>query len=302
MSTSLALLLGMLLDRRLGEVSRWHPLVGFGCCAGRLEGILNRGRARILRGAIGWSLLVVPPVALAALLTRLPLGWLIDAIALYFALGGRALAEHGNAVAIALRSGDLDEARRRTGMIVSRDTRAMDEEQISRATVESLLENGNDAVFGALFWCVLAGAPGVLLFRLANTLDAMWGYRNARFEGFGKCAARIDDLLNYIPARLTALSYALLGHTRAALACWRRQAPAWSSPNAGPVMAAGAGSLGLRLGGAASYAGELEQRPLLGEGRPAGRRDIQRAIALVSRSALLWLAVIVSTDVILHAL
>lgn len=302
MSTSLALLLGMLLDRRLGEVSRWHPLVGFGCCAGRLEGILNRGRARILRGAIGWSLLVVPPVALAALLTRLPLGWMIDAIALYFALGGRALAEHGNAVAIALRSGDLDEARRRTGMIVSRDTRAMDEEQISRATVESLLENGNDAVFGALFWCVLAGAPGVLLFRLANTLDAMWGYRNARFEGFGKCAARIDDLLNYIPARLTALSYALLGRTRAALACWRRQAPAWSSPNAGPVMAAGAGSLGLRLGGAASYAGELEQRPLLGEGRPAGRRDIQRAIALVSRSALLWLAVIVSTDVILHAL
>ena len=213
-------------------------------------------------------------------------------IALYFALGARALTEHGNAVAVAVQQGDLADARRRTGYLVSRETAQMDEEQIARATIESILENGNDAIFAAIFWCAVAGAPGVILYRLANTLDAMWGYRNARFERFGKVAARIDDLLNLIPARLTALSYALLGHTRVALASWRAQAGAWSSPNAGPVMAAGAGSLGLQLGGAAIYEGCLEARPALGKGRTAAGKDIPRALALITRSLLLWLAVI----------
>lgn len=193
------------------------------------------------------------------------------------------------------------EARQRTSYLVSRETAAMNEEQVARATVESLLENGNDAIFGALFWCAVAGAPGVILFRLANTLDAMWGYRNARFESFGKIAARLDDLLNFIPARLTALSYALLGRTRAALACWRRQAPAWSSPNAGPVMAAGAGSLGLQLGGAAIYESVTEARPPLGEGAPPHGADIPRALALISRSLWLWLLLIALGEACVHA-
>ena len=155
--------------------------------------------------------------------------------------------------------------------------------------MESTLENGNDAVFGALFWFILFGGAGAVLFRLANTLDAMWGYKTGRFLRFGWAAARIDDVLNYLPARLTALSYALFGQTRRALACWRVQAPLWESPNAGPVMAAGAGSLGLALGGAAIYHGEREERTVLGEGRAPCAEDIGRALALLRRSTGLWL-------------
>ena len=147
----------------------------------------------------------------------------------------RSLGEHVQPVAQALRSQDLDEARTRVGYLVSRQTRELDATEVARAATESVLENGSDAVFAALFWFVVAGAPGVVLYRLSNTLDAMWGYRNERFERFGWAAARIDDLLNYIPARLVALTYAVLGKTRLALKCWRTQAPKWDSPNAGPV-------------------------------------------------------------------
>jgi adenosylcobinamide-phosphate synthase len=180
----------------------------------------------------------------------------------------------------------------RVGEIVSRDTSQLDEEAVARAGIESVLENGNDAVFGALFWFAFLGAPGALLYRLANTLDAMWGYRTPRFFYFGWAAARCDDLLNFIPARLTALSYALLGRTSQAISCWMKQAPAWDSPNAGPVMASGAGSLNLQLGGAAHYHGVLEARPPLGCGKAPDAADITRALALVQHSVWLWMAVL----------
>jgi adenosylcobinamide-phosphate synthase len=154
-----------------------------------------------------------------------------------------------------------------------------------------VLENGNDAVFGALFWFAIGGGAGALLFRLANTLDAMWGYRDTRRLYFGWAAARLDDLLNLVPARLTALTYALLGKTRLAWRCWRGQAAAWASPNAGPVMAAGAGALGVRLGGAASYHGAIETRPELGAGGTAQPRHIAAALRLVARGQWLWLGV-----------
>ena len=283
---------GVALDRLLGETRRWHPLVGFGRLANAIERSLNRGSGRRARGVLAWVLAVLPWTVLACWSKRgdLP-GWLIEVALLYLALGGRSLAEHAERVAADLRNNNLPAAREHVGWIVSRNTAELDESGVAKACVESTLENGNDAIFGALFWFALLGGAGAVLFRLSNTLDAMWGYKTQRFLRFGWAAARIDDLLNYIPARLTALSYALFGQTRKALACWRRQAPFWESPNAGPVMSAGAGSLGLALGGAAIYHGRIEERPVLGEGRPASGRDIPRALALVRRSIVLWLAV-----------
>ena len=182
-------------------------------------------------------------------------------------------------------------ARHLTSRIVSRDTADASEQDLAKASTESLLENGNDAVFGTLFWFALAGGPGAVLFRLANTLDAMWGYRSNRFLYFGRAAARIDDALNFIPARLTALSYALLGgRASQAWRCWRSQAGAWSSPNGGPVMASGAGALGIALGGRAVYDGVAEMRPPLGLGQEPRAADIARAWSLVQSTALLWTA------------
>ncbi len=287
--------LGVALDLALGEARRWHPLVGFGNLVKAIERTLNQRPVLRLRGVLAWSLAVLPPVLLAAWLLAAAPWWLaalLHAALLYFCIGLRSLREHTLPIAQALATGDLPQARRLTSYIVSRDTRHSSEQDLAKAGVESLLENGNDAVFGTLFWFLVAGGPGALLFRLANTLDAMWGYRTARFLHFGWAAARIDDALNWLPARLTALSYAWLGQRRQAMACWKEQAPAWSSPNAGPVMAAGAGALGLALGGPAIYDGELEQRPPLGRGPMPQGPDIVRAWRLVAMSTALWLAVI----------
>jgi adenosylcobinamide-phosphate synthase len=293
----LAALAAVLADHLLGEARRWHPLVGFGRLAALIEGRLNR--RRLPGGMLAWLLAVGPWVALAAWL-RPHAPFAVDVVLLYFSLGARSLTEHAAAIAGPLRAGRLDEARQRVGWIVSRDTSALDATGVATAGVESVLENGNDAIFGALFWFALLGGPGALLFRLANTLDAMWGYRNECYNLFGRPAARLDDALNWLPARLTALSYALLGQTRQALACWRTQAPLWDSPNAGPVMAAGAGSLGLQLGGAAIYHGQPEIRPTLGIGSPPAADDIERAISLIRRSLWLWLAALLTIG-FLHA-
>ncbi len=283
----LAALAAVMLDRLLGEPRRFHPLVGFGNLATAIEKRLNR--RSIANGLIGWALAVLPWVVLAFALRPLA-PFAVDVALLYFALGAQSLGEHAEAVARPLAAGRLDEARQRVGWMVSRDTTQLDESGVAKAGMESVLENGNDAIFGALFWFALLGGPGALLFRLANTLDAMWGYRTERYNLYGRFAARFDDLLNWLPARLTALSYALLGRTGNALACWRAQAPGWDSPNAGPVMAAGAGSLGVQLGGAAIYHGQLEQRPLLGNGPAPVAGDLARAIVLIRRSLWLWLA------------
>ena len=283
---------GLLLDRWLGEPRRFHPLVGFGHAANLVERQLNAGHGKILRGLLGWALLVLPlPLLLWWALAQLPptLAAVISVLVLYFTLGRQSLIEHTQPIATALLAGDLPRARELTARIVSRDLRQADEAAITRAATESLLENGHDAVFGALFWFAVGGAPAALAFRFANTLDAMWGYRNDRFERFGKVAARADDVLGYIPSRLTALAYALAGHTRQALHCWRTQAPLWDSPNAGPVMAAGAGALGIKLGGAAIYHGKEEARPDLGAGALPVAADIRRAARLMDIAIVIWL-------------
>jgi adenosylcobinamide-phosphate synthase len=292
-TVALLLVAGVALDLLLGETRRWHPLVGFGNLASFIERRLNRGNLRLPRGSLAWALAVLPLTALFVVLTDVAGLWL-HAVLLYLCIGLRSLRDHTIPIYEALRGGDLAQARALTARIVSRDTANASESDLAKASAESLLENGNDAVFGTLFWFILLGGPGAVLFRLANTLDAMWGYRSARFNLFGRPAARIDDVMNYLPARLTALSYVLLAGAGRAHAwhCWRTQAPAWSSPNAGPVMASGAGALGVSLGGAAVYDGEVEQRPPLGAGPAACAGDIQRAWRLVLRTTLLWLGVV----------
>lgn len=302
MLTGAAGLAAVLLDRLLGEPRRLHPLVGFGRLVEAMERIAY-GPAdastflRRLRGTLAVFFLITPFVMLLALVPVGPIGFVVDVLVLYFALGLKSLHDHARPVAAALRAGDETKARERVSLMVSRDSAALD---ITRSATESVLENGNDGVFGALFWFAIAGAPGALLYRLANTLDAMWGYRNNKYLHFGWAAARLDDALNYIPARLTAITYAILGRTRRALACWRKQARSWDSPNAGPVMAAGAGALGVTIGGPARYAGEWHERPVLGAGAAPTLDDIERALRLVRHGVWLWLGALFVAGV-LHA-
>ena len=254
------------------------------------------------RGVLAVIIAVGPWVALIALGNTISfLHYVLAVAALYFALGHQSLRQHALRVHEALQAGNLADARVRVGYMVSRDTGSMDVRAVAAATVESVLENGNDAVFGALFWFLVAGAPGVLLFRLANTLDAMWGYRTPRFLYFGWAAARFDDVLNFVPARLTATTYALIGSTANALRCWREQARAWDSPNAGPVMAAGAGALKLGLGGGAYYHGQWEERPALGSGAAPDASSITAALRLVRSGVVLWVLIVVAVEVVLHA-
>jgi len=298
LSPLLSSVLGVILDRFLGEPTRWHPLVGFGRFAGALEKRLNRQHLETdelkVRGFISLLMLLVPFMYVAYILSSFGIiGTLIDIALIYLAIGSRSLQEHALRVYEALSDRNLDEARTHIGMLVSRDTSSLDEKQIAKAGVESVLENGCDAIFGALFWFVIAGAPGVVMYRLANTLDAMWGYKNERFLYFGWAAAKLDDILNYIPARLTALTYAFLGNYQNAIYCWRTQGSNWKSPNAGPVMSAGAGALSVQIGGSAIYHGNEEYRPMLGKGHEPEIEDIKRSITLVRRGVWLWLAAFV---------
>ena len=303
------LLVALLLDQWLGEPGRWHPLVGFGRLAGGIEARLNRPGGTIIRqkavGLLAWLVGCLPVVLLLVqiepgLMDVSPrLAWLYQVAIVYLAIGRKSLHEHAQAILAPLQQGDMAQAREKVGLIVSRDTAELDAEAIARATTESVLENGNDAVFAAVFWFVVAGLPGVVLYRLANTLDAMWGYKNERFFAFGWAAARLDDLLNYLPARLTALSYAVAGQTRQALSCWRVQAGQWKSPNAGPVMAAGAGAINVCLGGAAVYHQQAQQRPLLGAGQVADAGSIVRALSLLDKALFYWLLVIFAVEVLI---
>ena len=299
MSLAFTVLAAVLLDKLLGEPQRWHPLVGFGQLAQWMERRLRQSEEGApehwirLKGVFALILLVVPFTVAAFLLSHIFPGEIaFNAFVLYFAIGATSLKEHAQAVQQALSRQDVDDARHKVSMIVSRDTQNLEEPDIARATVESVLENGSDAVFAAVFWFVLLGAPGAVLYRLSNTLDAMWGYRNDRYIYFGWAAARWDDAMNWIPARLTALTYMIFGNARQAWHCWQVQAPMWYSPNAGPVMAAGAGALGLLLGGKASYHGMMKERPVLGTGRAPDGKDIERAIGLVNHGLWLWVGLL----------
>jgi adenosylcobinamide-phosphate synthase len=250
---------------------------------------------------LAWCLAVIPLVILVMLLDQIFsgdgfIGILWSAGILYLAIGWQSLMQHARDVIQPLADGDIVEARLAVAKIVSRDAEVLDETGIARGAIESVLENGADAIFAVIFWFCVLGVPGVVLYRLSNTLDAMWGYRNARYLKFGWMAAKMDDFLNYIPARLTALSYALLGDTRRAFACWKEQGTIWKSPNAGPVMAAGAGALNISLGGPEIYQGEIQQRPVLGPDvspeTVASAAGLERSCQLVNKSIVLWFMII----------
>lgn len=276
----------VLLDRLLGEPPRFHPLVGFGKLAAGLEAHFNN--RSITHGITAWCLAVVPLTLLVAWLDILIGGIWLSILCGWLAIGWHSLRQHAQWVQQALLANDLPQARQTVGWLVSRDTTELDASGISRACVESVLENGSDAVFAPLFWLLIGGAPAVVLYRLSNTLDAMWGYRSERFERFGKWAARVDDVLNVIPARLTALTYALCGQFSGAIHAWRTQGKRWYSLNAGVVMAAGAGALQVQLGGTAVYAGQTKARPSLGTGTQPDAAAISRAIRLLDRGVYLW--------------
>ena len=310
MLISITIIAALLIDLVIGEPRRWHPLAGFGNAANWIERVFNKTTDKYwflsyLLGLIAWGIMIIPFVALIWFINQYQLEgqffqdyseMMIGTVCLIFALGTKSLMQHARAVSTALKKPDIELARKQIAMIVSRDTSTSNETAINKATIESVLENGSDAIFAAIFWFIVLGAPGVVLYRLANTLDAMWGYRTERFNYFGWAAARIDDVLNWIPARLTALSYAIAGSLVTALSCWHKQAKNWHGINPGVVMASGAGALKISLGGPATYHGQNIERPELGCNKEPQVADIDRAIKLVYKSIIIWVLLIVIGD------
>jgi adenosylcobinamide-phosphate synthase len=284
----LGLLLGAALDALLADPRRGHPVAGFGRAAGALERAMYADS--VARGALFAGACVTGAAGLGVAAERLVAGRpvarsLLTAAATWAVLGGTSLGREGTAMADALARGDLGAARARLSHLCARDPHGLDCAALARATVESVAENTSDAVVAPLLWGAVAGVPGLLGYRAINTLDAMVGYRSVRYARFGRAAARLDDLANWLPARLTALLTVACaplagGSPRRSYEIMRRDGGAHPSPNAGRCEAAVAGALGLRLGGGNTYGGRPERRPDLGDGRPPGPADIRRAVRL----------------------
>ncbi|MGO4597021.1 cobalamin biosynthesis protein [Terrabacter sp. 2RAF25] len=290
MSRTLGLALGFLLDRAFGDPRHWHPVAGFGSAAIALE--KRTYAARRGRGVGHVAALVGSTAALGMVAERSARGngtahTLLTAAATWVVLGGRSLTREAGAIDGQLRRGDLTAARTQVRNLVGRETSGLDADGVARACIESFAENTSDAVVAPLLWGGLLGVPGLLAYRAVNTLDAMVGHRNERYAEFGWAAARLDDIVNWAPARLAgALALAAAPTRSRAAAGWvaiRRDAPAHPSPNGGVVEAAFAGVLGVRLGGSNTYDGRVEHRGTLGTGPAAGRADIAPAARLARR-------------------
>jgi adenosylcobinamide-phosphate synthase len=279
------LVAGFALDAALGDPRRWHPVAGFGTVAGALEQRLYAPdrRAGTAFAALAVGVPVVAGAAGSALTRRRPVARaVLVAAATWTVLGGRTLRRESRSMAGHLESADLPAARDRLSHLCGRDPSTLDEAELSRATVESVAENTSDAVVAPLFWGSVAGLPGLLGYRAANTLDAMVGHRSARYARFGTPAARLDDALNLLPSRLTGLLTIgvapVAGGERAeALRVWRRDRDDHPSPNAGQCESAMAGALGVRLGGRNVYFGRTETRPFLGDGPRPSAGHLRRA-------------------------
>ena len=266
---------GLVADRLLGEpATSLHPVVWFGRTMTTVERTLHRDR--VLPGFVHAGLGVAIGIGAGLCSTT--------TAATYVAVGGRALAEAAHAVDDALEHGDLPAAREMLPTLVGRDPYDLDEEEICRAVVESVAENTVDAIVAPGLWAMAAGAPGALGYRAVNTLDAMVGHRSPRYEHYGRASARLDDIANFVPARITAGLVALVRPRRAreVRETIRHDAAAHPSPNAGVAEAAFAAALGVQLGGESRYGDRVEVRPALGAGRRPARQDIAHAVRLSS--------------------
>jgi adenosylcobinamide-phosphate synthase len=285
----IGLLVGVAADQLIADPSVGHPVALFGRAAGHLENRLwadSRGR-----GA-AFTLLSVGAITAAGRLVERPRAtwprrgpwWTAatTAVACWTVLGGASLRREAAAIAGRLDRRDLPAAREQLTHLVGRDPSSLGETDIARASIESVAENTSDAVVAPLFWGAVAGVPGLLGYRAINTLDAMVGHRSCRYREFGWASARLDDVANLVPARLTALCTAAVARcvrarpadvARIALRDGRRH----PSPNAGWCESAFAAALGITLGGQNTYGERVESRPRLGDGRPPRAGDIARA-------------------------
>ncbi len=304
MSHAALLVCALLLDALFGEPDGlWrrvpHPAVLMGRLIGWCDTRFNRGAHRKARGTLVMAVLGLGALGLGAAIAALPLGWLWQVLIAAVLLAQRSLADHVGAVAGALRLG-LPEGRRAVARIVSRDTRGMDGTAVARGAIESAAENLSDGVVAPALWFLVAGLPGLLLYKITNTADSMVGYRTLRHLEFGWAAARLDDLLNLIPARVTALLIALVHGRPDAGPVVRRDAPLHRSPNAGWPEAAMAVCLDLQLSGPRSYDGAVRDYPLVHpEGRAAiGAAEIDASVQALWRSWGLLLALVVGVALI----
>ncbi|PWH19089.1 MAG: cobalamin biosynthesis protein CobD [Anaerolineae bacterium] len=300
--------LAVWLDEVLGDPpNRWHPVAWLGSAIAMVERRVQRANpSRDFRVGLGVWLGGVTLVGSAlrlitTALHKIPgrLGWIAEAMLLKLSLSPRGLRQAAMAVQAALEEEDLPNARKQVAWhLVSRDTQALDASQVAGATIESVAENASDGVLAPLLYYTIGGLPLVWVYRFANTLDSMWGYHSERYEWLGKPAARLDDLFNWLPARLTALCLVLAAFLRRenglqALTILRRDARLTASPNAGYPMSAMAGALGVELEKVGQYR--------LGQGLPAPRPgDIRRAVHLMQTAVLLGMGLLSLITLLFH--
>ena len=295
----LPLLIGWLLDLLIGD-PQWlpHPVVWFGKAIAACEHKLNRGHHRNAKGAV----VAICLIALVFALTWLVRYWLLslssylllllDAIIIFYCLAGTTLIREVREVFFALDR-SVEEGRQQVARIVGRDTSELSAQEVRTAALETLAENLSDGVIAPLFWFALLGTPGMLAYKMVNTLDSMIGYKTERYKDFGCWAAHIDDVANYIPARLTALLMILASGKLRLLTFVLKNGRKHASPNSGYPEAALAGILNCRFGGPHYYFGQLFDKPYIGEnGRPLTTADMKKAVR-VNRVAEIWMILIV---------
>lgn len=272
------LVLVLLVDAALGDPAwLWarigHPAVWMGRLIAACESRTNHGAGRRAKGLVVVLGLVIGAAILGSLLAWIPDYGLLEVAGGVALMAHRSLLDHMQAVRRACAQG-MDAARKAVGMIVGRDVSGLDESGVARAAIESGAENFSDGVVAPAFWFLIFGLPGILVYKLVNTADSMIGHKDARYGAFGWAAARLDDVLNYVPARLSGLLICATGRARAAFDVMMHDADLHASPNAGWPEAAMAGSLDIALGGPRAYGGAVTPLPWMNS---FGRRDLTAA-------------------------